>query len=76
MIKAKHYFIYLARQVDKEPDSADGLILRDIGRFYRDSQQVQSAHHYYQQAMLKEGYHAYTAKNNIEYTTPYAQQPK
>ncbi|MFN6887145.1 hypothetical protein ACK4SH_36250, partial [Proteus mirabilis] len=44
--KAKHYFIYLARQVDKEPDSADGLILRDIGRFYRDSQQVQSAHHY------------------------------
>lgn len=67
--KAKHYFIYLARQVDKEPDSADGLILRDIGRFYRDSQQVQSAHHYYQQAMLKEGITHTLPKNNIEYTT-------
>lgn len=66
--KAQHYFAYLARQIESEPENADSLILRDLGRFQRDSQHPQQAHQYYQQAMIKEGITNALPKNNNEYT--------
>lgn len=67
--KSQHYFAYLTQQIEKEPESVDPLVLRDIARFQRDSQHRQQAHYYYQQAMIKDGITDKLPKDNIEYTT-------
>ena len=67
--KAQHYFAYLTQQIEKEPESADALVLRDIARFQRDGQHRQQAHYYYQQAMIKDGITDKLPNDNSEYTT-------